>query len=44
MEELLRARPPLVLANTLERGLQAEVVAAGEQRVECRLLERDADE
>ena len=44
MEELLRTRPPLILADALERGLQAEVVAAGEQRVERGLLERDADE
>ena len=42
-EQLLGARPALGARDSLQRRLQAEVVAAGEQRVERRLLQRGAD-
>ena len=44
MEKLLRARATLLLRHALQRRLQAEVVARGEERVERGLLQRDADE
>ena len=44
VEELLGARLPLLLGDALQRRLQAEVVARGEERVERGLLQRDADQ
>ena len=44
MQELVRTRAPLLLRDALQRRLQAEVVARGEERVERRLLQGDADE
>ena len=43
LEQRVAARAPLGLRHALERGLEAHVLAAGEQRVERRLLERRAD-
>jgi hypothetical protein len=43
LEELVRVHLAAVLADALQRRLQSKVVATGEQRVERRLLERDAD-
>jgi hypothetical protein len=44
VQQLLGARLPLRLRDALQRRLQAQVVAGGEERVESRFLERDADE
>ena len=43
LEELVRVHLPLRLRDALERRLEAQVVAAGEERVERSLLERDPD-
>ena len=44
VEQLLRSGLALVLPHALERGLQAQVVASGQKRVERRLLQGDADQ
>ena len=43
LEQLLRPGPALGAWDAVERALQPEVLAAGEQVVECGLLERGAD-
>src|SRR5437763_1311298 len=43
LEQLVGARPPLGPRQRLERGLQAQVLAAREKPVECGLLQRSAD-
>ena len=43
LEQLVPAPAPLVRTQAVERGLEAQVVARGEERVERRLLQRGAD-
>ena len=43
LEQLVAARAPLRLRHALQRRLQTHVIAAREQRVERRLLQRGAD-
>ena len=43
LEQFLAARFALWLADPVQGGLQAHVLAAGEQRVEGRLLQRRAN-
>ena len=43
LEQLVAARGALLARDAVERGLEAQVVAAGEERVERGLLERGAD-
>ena len=44
VQELLRTRLPLGLGDALQRGLQPQMVAGREERVERRLLQGDPDD